>query len=143
MSQLPPTVPPAGRGLGHDRAGCGSRARSRRSDGAGPASSERGGFIDHPLYLQTVRAERPDTASTKEALAAARLVGCKPGASILDAGCGNGRHALPLARARLSRRRLRPLRAPTRGGTAIGPGLRAGQRSCAAATRVSRSTPGG
>jgi hypothetical protein len=60
---------------------------------------EEGGFFDHPLYLRTVRAERTDAASTEEALAAARLVGCKPGALILDAGCGNGRHDLPLARA--------------------------------------------
>src|ERR671924_383547 len=60
---------------------------------------EEGGFFDHPLYLRTVRAERTDAASTEEAFAAARLVGCKPGALILDAGCGNGRHALPLARA--------------------------------------------
>jgi SAM-dependent methyltransferase len=50
------------------------------------------------VFLRTVCAERTDAASTKEALAAARLVGCKPGALILDAGCGNGRHALPLAR---------------------------------------------
>jgi SAM-dependent methyltransferase len=56
-------------------------------------------FFDHPLYLRTVRAERTDATSTEEALAAARLAGCKPGALILDAGCGNGRHALPLARA--------------------------------------------
>jgi SAM-dependent methyltransferase len=59
---------------------------------------EQGSFFDDPLYLRTVRAERTDAASTEEALAAARLVGCKPGAFILDAGCGNGRHALPLAR---------------------------------------------
>lgn len=60
---------------------------------------EQGSFFDHPLYLRTVRAERTDAASTEEALAAARLAGCKPRALILDAGCGNGRHALPLARA--------------------------------------------
>ena len=60
---------------------------------------ERGGFFDHPLYLRTVRAERTDAASTEEALAAARLAGCEPDALILDAGCGNGRHAIPLARA--------------------------------------------
>jgi SAM-dependent methyltransferase len=60
---------------------------------------ERGGFFDHPLYLRTVRAERTDAASREEALAAARLAGCEPGAPILDAGCGNGRHAIPLARA--------------------------------------------
>jgi SAM-dependent methyltransferase len=58
-----------------------------------------GGFFDHPAYLRTVRAERTDATSTDEALAAARLAGCKPGALILDAGCGNGRHTVPLARA--------------------------------------------
>lgn len=59
---------------------------------------ESGSFFDHPLFLRTVRAERTEAGSTAEALAAARLVGCTPGALILDAGCGNGRHALPLAR---------------------------------------------
>jgi SAM-dependent methyltransferase len=98
MPQLPPTVPPAGCGVGHDRAERGSgRNVGRRS--ARLDELERGGFFDHPLYLRTVRAETTDAASTEEALAAARLVGCKPGALILDAGCGNGRHALPLARA--------------------------------------------
>jgi SAM-dependent methyltransferase len=58
---------------------------------------ERGGFFDHPVYLRTVRAERTDADSADEALAAARLACCKPGALILDAGCGNGRHAVPLA----------------------------------------------
>jgi SAM-dependent methyltransferase len=59
---------------------------------------EGGGFFDHPAYLRTVHAERTDAASTEEALAVARLLGCRPGGAILDAGCGNGRHALPLAR---------------------------------------------
>jgi hypothetical protein len=66
---------------------------------ARPGELERGDFFDHPLFLRTVRAERTDAASTQEALAAARLGTCEPGALILDAGCGNGRHALPLARA--------------------------------------------
>jgi SAM-dependent methyltransferase len=60
---------------------------------------EPGSFFDDPVYLRTVRAERTDAASTEEALAAARLAGCKPGSLILDAGCGNGRHAIPLGRA--------------------------------------------
>ena len=60
---------------------------------------EPGGFFDHPLYLRTVRAERTDATSTEEALAAAQLAGCEADAIILDAGCGNGRHAIPLARA--------------------------------------------
>ena len=37
--------------------------------------------------------------SAREAYDAARLAGCGPEALILDAACGNGRHALPLARA--------------------------------------------
>jgi SAM-dependent methyltransferase len=98
MPQLPRTVPPAGRGLGRDLAGrdCGRKVGDPT---ARPGELEPGSFFDHPLYLRTVRAERTDATSTAEALAAARLVGCKPGALILDAGCGNGRHALPLARA--------------------------------------------
>jgi SAM-dependent methyltransferase len=98
MSQLRRIVPPAARGLGDER----SERDSGREVGDGTALDgelEQGSFFDHPLYLRTVRAERTDAASTKEALAAARLVGCIPGALILDAGCGNGRHALSLARA--------------------------------------------
>jgi SAM-dependent methyltransferase len=98
MPQLPPTVPPTDRGLGRDRMGSGSGRKVGDRTGR-PDELERGGFFDHPLYLRTVRAERTEAASTEEALAAARLVGCKPGSLILDAGCGNGRHALPLARA--------------------------------------------
>jgi SAM-dependent methyltransferase len=84
--------------LGSNRAGrdagCEAGDRSAR-----PGELEPGAFFDHPLYLRTVRAETTDAASTAEALGAARLVGCRPGALLLDAGCGNGRHALPLARA--------------------------------------------
>jgi SAM-dependent methyltransferase len=58
---------------------------------------ESGAFFDHPIYLRTVRAERTEAASTAEALAAARLSRCDESARILDAGCGNGRHAIPLA----------------------------------------------
>src|SRR5919204_1349677 len=98
MPHLPPTAPPAARGLG----GCRARRGSERAVVDRTARSgelERGGFFDHPLYLRTVRAERTEATSVQEALAAARLVRCKPGALILDAGCGNGRHAVPLARA--------------------------------------------
>jgi SAM-dependent methyltransferase len=98
MPQPPPTVPPPGRGVGRDRTGR-SFGRQVGDRTAWPGELERGAFFDHPQYLRTVRAERTDAASTDEALAAVRLIGCKPGALILDAGCGNGRHALPLARA--------------------------------------------
>jgi SAM-dependent methyltransferase len=56
-------------------------------------------FFDDEQYLRTVLAEKPPAASAAQARAAARLAGCRPGALILDAGCGNGRHAVPLARA--------------------------------------------
>jgi SAM-dependent methyltransferase len=56
-------------------------------------------FFDDPRYLRTVVSERPVAESVAQALAAAHMAGCEPGAVILDAGCGNGRHALPLARA--------------------------------------------
>jgi Methyltransferase domain len=97
MSQLRRTVPPAGR-RGEDRPER-DPACELGTPTALDGEPEQGSFFDHPLYLRTVRAERTDAASTEEALAAARLVGCKPGALILDAGCGNGRHDLPLARA--------------------------------------------
>ena len=101
MPEPPSSVPPigqVGRGFGRYRAARRS-ARGARDRPASPGEPESGGFFDHPVYLRTVRAERTDATSADEALAAARLAGCKPGALILDAGCGNGRHAVPLARA--------------------------------------------
>lgn len=98
MPQPPSNVPQVGHGRGRDRA-AGPAGRASGDWTARPRELERGGFFDHPVYLRTVRAERTEASSTREALAAARLGGCKPGALILDAGCGNGRHALPLARA--------------------------------------------
>jgi SAM-dependent methyltransferase len=56
-------------------------------------------FFDDPAYLRTILAEKPAAGSAAEAHGAARLASCRSGALILDAGCGNGRHALPLARA--------------------------------------------
>jgi SAM-dependent methyltransferase len=56
-------------------------------------------FFDDERYLRTVAAEKPPVKSAAEARAAAKLAGCGSGGAILDAGCGNGRHALPLARA--------------------------------------------
>jgi SAM-dependent methyltransferase len=56
-------------------------------------------FFDDEQYLRTVVAEKPAAQSAAEALGAARLAGCRPGGLILDAGCGNARHALPLAHA--------------------------------------------
>jgi SAM-dependent methyltransferase len=56
-------------------------------------------FFDDPRYLSTVVAEKPPEASAAEAHGAARLANCTSGALILDAGAGNGRHSVPLARA--------------------------------------------
>ena len=56
-------------------------------------------FFDDPRYLRTVVSEKPPANSVAQARAAAHLAGCRAGAVILDAGCGNGRHSLPLARA--------------------------------------------
>jgi SAM-dependent methyltransferase len=55
-------------------------------------------FFDDERYLRTVVAEKRPAQSASQARDAARLAGCGPDALILDAGCGNGRHALPLAR---------------------------------------------
>ncbi|HYY06501.1 MAG TPA: class I SAM-dependent methyltransferase [Candidatus Limnocylindria bacterium] len=55
-------------------------------------------FFDDPEYLRIALGERTDSESSRGALDAARLAGCAPGALILDAGCGPGRHALALAR---------------------------------------------
>jgi SAM-dependent methyltransferase len=56
-------------------------------------------FFDDPRYLRTVAAEKPAAESAVQAHGAARRAGCRQGARILDAGCGNGRHSVPLARA--------------------------------------------
>jgi SAM-dependent methyltransferase len=56
-------------------------------------------FFDDNQYLRTVVAEKPPAESVAQAQGAAGLAGCLPGARILDAGCGHGRHAVPLARA--------------------------------------------
>jgi SAM-dependent methyltransferase len=56
-------------------------------------------FFDDKQYLRTVVAEKPPAEAAAQTEAAARLAGCRPGARILDAGCGHGRHAVPLARA--------------------------------------------
>jgi SAM-dependent methyltransferase len=56
-------------------------------------------FFDDPRYLHTVTAEKSPAQSEAQAHDAASLSGCRPGARILDAACGNGRHAVPLARA--------------------------------------------
>jgi ubiquinone/menaquinone biosynthesis C-methylase UbiE len=56
-------------------------------------------FFKDEQYLRTVVAEKAEAASAAEAHGAVRLAGCSPGSVVLDAGCGNGRHAWPLVRA--------------------------------------------
>jgi SAM-dependent methyltransferase len=62
-------------------------------------------FFDDPRYLRTVVAEKPAAESAAQAQDAAHLTGLagaldrREGALVLDAGCGHGRHAVPLARA--------------------------------------------
>jgi SAM-dependent methyltransferase len=51
------------------------------------------------FYLRAFREDERDAHARGEALAAAELAGCPSGGDILDAPCGFGRHALPLAAA--------------------------------------------
>lgn len=51
------------------------------------------------IYLRTYAVLDRGGLQEEEALAAARLAGCEPGADILDAPCGYGRHTIPLAQA--------------------------------------------
>jgi SAM-dependent methyltransferase len=73
------------------------RSRVRRASVA-DRDAEASRFFDDPEYLRTALEERTDSESSRGALAAVRLARCAPGALILDAGCGPGRHALALAR---------------------------------------------
>lgn len=51
------------------------------------------------LYLRTYARLQEVVDSAGQALAAVALAGVEPGAEILDAPCGYGRHSIPLARA--------------------------------------------
>ena len=51
------------------------------------------------FYLRAYADEERDAEAGEQALAAARLAGCPDGGELLDAPCGFGRHAIPLARA--------------------------------------------
>lgn len=50
------------------------------------------------LYLRTYAVLERGAEPEAEALAAAKLAGCDPGADVLDCPCGYGRHSIPLAR---------------------------------------------
>jgi SAM-dependent methyltransferase len=81
------------------------RATRLRVEGRRPArrawvsdrAAEASRFFDDPQFMRTALAERTDVESSRDALDAARLARCPPGALVLDAGCGPGRHALALA----------------------------------------------
>jgi ubiquinone/menaquinone biosynthesis C-methylase UbiE len=64
----------------------------------GDASGWWRGFFDES-YLRSYAPKFSDERSRAEGLAAVALAGCGPGARILDAPCGYGRHAIPLAEA--------------------------------------------
>jgi ubiquinone/menaquinone biosynthesis C-methylase UbiE len=51
------------------------------------------------FYLRAYADETRDAEAETQALAAARLAGCEPGADVLDVPCGFGRHTIALARA--------------------------------------------
>ncbi len=51
------------------------------------------------FYLRAYADSERDAEAGEQALAAARLAGCPDGGELLDAPCGFGRHAIPLARA--------------------------------------------
>ncbi len=51
------------------------------------------------FYLRAYADDERQSEAEGQALAAARLAGCPDGGDLLDAPCGFGRHAIPLARA--------------------------------------------
>jgi ubiquinone/menaquinone biosynthesis C-methylase UbiE len=51
------------------------------------------------FYLRAFADDERRDEAERQALAAARLAGCEPGADLLDVPCGFGRHSVPLARA--------------------------------------------
>jgi SAM-dependent methyltransferase len=54
-------------------------------------------FFDDRQYLRTAVVEQSAGDSAARARRALLLAACPPDALVLDAGCGNGRHAVPLA----------------------------------------------
>ena len=51
------------------------------------------------FYLRAFAGDEHDTVAGEQALAAVKLAGCPESGDVLDAPCGFGRHAIPLARA--------------------------------------------
>ncbi len=63
------------------------------------STSETWDAFFNDFYLRAYADEERDAEAGEQALAAARLAGCPDGGELLDAPCGFGRHAIPLARA--------------------------------------------
>ncbi|HWT93017.1 MAG TPA: methyltransferase domain-containing protein, partial [Solirubrobacteraceae bacterium] len=49
------------------------------------------------FYLRAYAGSVDEEEASRQAVAAARLAGCAPGAAVLDVACGFARHAVPLA----------------------------------------------
>jgi ubiquinone/menaquinone biosynthesis C-methylase UbiE len=65
----------------------------------GPSSPETWDAFFSDFYLRAFAHDEREGEAEAQALAAARLAGCEPGAQLLDVPCGFGRHSVPLARA--------------------------------------------
>jgi ubiquinone/menaquinone biosynthesis C-methylase UbiE len=67
--------------------------------GAAPSPTETWDAFFSDFYLRAYADDVRRDEAEAQALAAARLAGCEPGADVLDVPCGFGRHAVPLAHA--------------------------------------------
>ena len=65
----------------------------------GPSSPETWDAFFSDFYLRAYAADEREGEAEAQALAAARLSGCREGGELLDVPCGFGRHSVPLARA--------------------------------------------
>jgi ubiquinone/menaquinone biosynthesis C-methylase UbiE len=65
----------------------------------GPSTTETWDAFFSDFYLRAYADDARDAEAEEQALAAARLAGCEPGADVLDVPCGFGRHTIALARA--------------------------------------------
>jgi ubiquinone/menaquinone biosynthesis C-methylase UbiE len=65
----------------------------------GPSSTETWDAFFSDFYLRAYAGDVRDAGAEEQALAAASLAGCEPGADVLDVPCGFGRHTIALARA--------------------------------------------
>lgn len=64
-----------------------------------PSSAETWDSFFSDFYLRAYAEDERDEQAEADALAAVRLAGVEPGADVLDAPCGFGRHTIALARA--------------------------------------------